>query len=663
MRVMVDRPDPTTASQEPAPQEDARAERGLLSRGLEAAEATDLFGRLAEMVDDLVFVTEPGGRILWTNQKFTEHTGFTVSDFQFDNPDNPFLHPDDVARVGKFYVDFFASPAPVSSPIENRFYDRWGGCQHYRSVLAKVTWQGSPACMLVTTPITAVLPQAFEASEARYRRLVETARDSILTIGPDGGFRFANAHFLQLTGMSHVELARHKVWDLVHPDDQPQVREKVSAAASSGAPLRFECRLLTAAGEEHIIDVNASPIAEATDDSAFQAIVRDVTEARRLSDRVRQAQKLEELGVLAGGIAHDFNNLVAAILGNASLAQKRLARGESIDALLDDVQMAGQRAASLAGALLQYVGRAPRRREPVDLVVLVTELHHLARALVPKSVNLRLVTTDSRVLVFGDANQLQQVVLNLIVNGAEAIQGSGTVKIEVGIGPVGNFGGFWAPGAPGSGPYAHLRVSDTGSGMDAETRRRMFDPFFTTKPRGRGLGLSAVLGIITSHEGAIRIESSPGHGTVVDVVLRPAEPAALSTPGAQAVPTPPSPQAATGHVLFVDDEDLLRRLGKEILEQSGYQVTVAPDAETAIDLVRVAPRAFSAVVLDQNMPGMGGQAGTECLRSMCPDLPILMMSGYGDDARLEGIPFLAKPYSADELLAAIGQLVSPNPCG
>jgi len=655
---MVDRPDRTTAPHESARSQLVRTREGLPVE-LDGRDAAALFEHLADMVDDLVFVTEPGGRMLWTNRKFTDHTGFAASDFQFENPDNPFLHPDDVARVGKFYVDFFASSDPVSAPIENRFYDRWGGCQYYRSVLAKVSWLGGPACMLVTTPLTAAVPQAFEASEARYRRLVESARDGIVTIGRDGGFRFANAQFLQLTGLDHVQLARRKVWDLMHPDDQPPVREKLSATLSSGAPLRFECRLLTATGEERIVDVNASPMAEATDDSAFQGIVRDVTEARRLADRVRQAQKLEELGVLAGGIAHDFNNLIAAILGNATLARKRLAHGERVDAQLADIQMASERAASLAGALLQYVGRAPTRKEPVDLVALVRELQQLARALVPKSVTIGLNTRAPRVLVEGDASQLQQVVMNLIVNGAEAIHGAGSVNIDIGLGPVHDLAGDWAPAAPGDGRYATLRVADTGSGMDAETRRRMFDPFFTTKPRGRGLGLSAVLGIITSHEGALRIDSSPGRGTVVDVVLRPAEPAELAVPPRSPATTSPEPLPATGHLLFVDDEDLLRRLGKEVLQQFGYEVTVAPDAETAISLVRAAPGAYSAVILDQNMPGMGGQAGSENLRAIRPDLPILMMSGYGDDARLEGIPFIAKPYSADELLAAIREIVRP----
>ncbi len=387
--------------------------------------------------------------------------------------------------------------------------------------------------------------------------------------------------------------------------------------------------------------------------------LRDDEERARLEDQIRQARRIESLGVLAGGIAHDFNNLLTGILGNADLALLDLPRSSSAAAALDEIRTISQRASDLCRQMLAYSGRAASTPVQVDLAEEIGDMRDTLLSLVPEHITLTLAM-PSVGPVMADRTQLAQVVRALIANGVEAIgDEQGDVTLSTGVLDGAEAGLF--EGRPGDqAPCPYIEVRDTGCGMDEEILRRVFEPFFSTKFTGRGLGLPAVQGIVRMHGGDVRITSSPGNGTTVRVIL----------PGVTHAEDPaPACERRTGaagerepartQVLLVDDEDLVRRVGATLLGRAGYGVETAVDGRSAIDFFSEHASDIDCVVLDMSMPDMDGEQVFRRLREFRPDIPILVSSGYaGDDVarrleRCERWSFLPKPFSSDSLIAGI----------
>ena len=304
------------------------------------------------------------------------------------------------------------------------------------------------------------------------------------------------------------------------------------------------------------------------------ALVLDVTERKRIKNRLVKAQKMESVALLAGGIAHDFNNLLVGIIGNASMAADLLEPTHQAGSLLRDVLEAGERAAHLTREMLAYSGKGRFVIEPVVLSDMVREVVALVRSSVPNHVTLRLDLQPDLPPILADLAQIQQVVMNLVINAAKAIgdrAGLITVRTRV-VGVAGQpLGREWENGEPREGPQVFLEVRDTGCGMDEATKAKIFDPFFTTKFTGRGLGLAAVSGIVRGHKGAMRVESAPGKGSSF-AILFPAT-AAISPSAAKAAREPRYPRGH-GRVMVVDDEPAVRQMAAHALERMGY--TVAP---------------------------------------------------------------------------------------
>jgi len=395
------------------------------------------------------------------------------------------------------------------------------------------------------------------------------------------------------------------------------------------------------------------------------ALVRDVSERERLETQLRQSQKLESLGVLAGGVAHDFNNLLVGIMGNASLAMEQIQADSPLRVLLERVVNAGRRATALTQRMLAYAGRATCDVQVMDLNGVVHEMADFATAAVPKTVSLQIDTADDLPLIKADSGQIQQVIMNLLINAAEAIDESGG---EVGV-------STWAEDLDARrlatefsddglvpGRYVCLEVRDTGHGMSAETLSRIFDPFFSTKFAGRGLGLSAILGIVRAHRGAVSVASKVGKGTVfrmwVPVVVAAAKADADRRRGAGV------PRGST--VLVVDDEDEIRDVVETILSSRGIRVLTAADGTTGIDLFRNHADDIDIVLLDMNMPGMSGETVFEELRAISPKVKVMISTGYSEQetaphfsgASLAG--FVPKPYTASSLIDKIGAALASN---
>jgi two-component system cell cycle sensor histidine kinase/response regulator CckA len=388
---------------------------------------------------------------------------------------------------------------------------------------------------------------------------------------------------------------------------------------------------------------------------------RDVTEERAqqaLSKKLQETQRLESLGLLAGGIAHDFNNLLASILGTAAVARKARDPG-SIEEALEQIEASCMQAADLCRQMLAYAGRGQSRREPLDIDEVLRMTHELVAPSVSKDLAFEIDVADGLPTVEGDRSQLQQVLMNLLLNAADASDESGRVTIRVRA--VDGAAIDWSDAyrAPDlvEGPLVELTVRDRGQGMDADTLARIFEPFFTTKFTGRGLGLAATLGILETHRAGLFVESAPGEGTCFRLYFR-----ACREPSR---PGPAAPEHASGplRILLVDDEELVRRATGNMLGLLGHEVTGRADAADALATHASADPPFDLVVLDLTMPGMDGAEALERLRAKNPALPVILMSGYSkaDVATHVAEPataFLQKPFRLADLeraLASVGE--------
>jgi nitrogen-specific signal transduction histidine kinase len=385
-------------------------------------------------------------------------------------------------------------------------------------------------------------------------------------------------------------------------------------------------------------------------------IARDISEQKVL-ERQRQSQRLESLGLLAGGIAHDFNNLLTGILGNASLMAEGLTPSDPNYQYLQDLTKSAEKAAELTMQLLAYAGKGRFIIAPLDLSDLVTDINKLIGASIPKTVTVRLELEKGLPAIEGDRNQLQQLVMNLIINASEAIgEDRGTIVVRTGMQQVKDVdvqlavdGTTIHPGA-----YVYLEVRDDGCGMDAATAAKIFEPFFTTKFTGRGLGLSAALGIMKAHKGAIRLYSASGMGSTFKVFFPLGPGSGLESERSQ----------QKNVVLVVDDEETIRRLAKSALENHGYRVLTAPNGRDAVEIFRDMPRSINAIVLDLTMPVMSGNEALPALRAIRKDVPIILVSGYPEEQLMPLISddsfagFLQKPFTSRQLRERIDEAIA-----
>jgi two-component system cell cycle sensor histidine kinase/response regulator CckA len=383
----------------------------------------------------------------------------------------------------------------------------------------------------------------------------------------------------------------------------------------------------------------------------------DISERKRLEEKLMHTQKLESLGVLAGGIAHDFNNLLVTILGNASLAKDVLSADPVIAPLLEEIELGARRAAELTRQMLDYAGQGKFKLQALDLPAAAREMAGLLRAMIPKNVALHYQVQDGLKPIQADPAQIRQVIMNLITNAAESmVERTGRVVISVEQVQVSARDLDEYPShAATPGHFLCLEVKDDGCGMDDETRRRMFDPFFTTKFKGRGLGMAAVLGIVRSHNGAIRTDSQKGVGTRVRVLL----------PANQAMPAESAPGSATrGTVLVVDDDKSVQLLVRRALAMRGFGVIVASSGEDALRLFEQHERELCLVLMDVTMPNMSGVEALKRIRALGSELPVLLSSGYNVEVVAADTPrfsaYLQKPYDLTQLLDAVDSAIAAN---
>ncbi|HJV91654.1 MAG TPA: CHASE domain-containing protein [Holophagaceae bacterium] len=442
---------------------------------------------------------------------------------------------------------------------------------------------------------------------------------------------------------------------------EPGQRERILAQIRRDGYVReVELPLRTPGGRELEVLFSCQPIRRGGSTVLLSAFL-DLTEIHRSEAALRQAQKLESMGLLAGGIAHDFNNLLTAVLGNLDLA--RSVEPDRVAARLDAAEQAVRRASDLTRQLLVYSGRIPVQREPLNLATLVRGMATLLQVSIPKAVRLEMDLPEGLPAVFGDKAQLQQAVMNLVTNAADAIpREGGTISLHCALRMLGpeDLRREWADQPLLPGPHLLFSVTDDGVGMDASVRARIFDPFFTTKEQGRGLGLSALQGILRAHHGGLRIDSEPGQGSTFTLALptteaRPADPKAATS----------LPTRFHGTALVVDDEADVRASASAMLQALGFDVRVASGGAEGLAQARAAEGELTLVLLDLTMPPPDGRETYAALRAHRPELPIILSSGYADAApgalgQDPHLGFLPKPYSLSDLKASVAQRLSPS---
>jgi PAS domain S-box-containing protein len=497
-----------------------------------------------------------------------------------------------------------------------------------------------------------------EEALSRLAAIVESSDDAISSLDLKGTILTWNPGAERVYGYTAEEIVGRNVRMLVPPDLLHET-ELWLEGLQQGGVLRLETVRVRKDGKRIQILLTASPIRDSSGAIvAVSGIIRDITERKALEEQLRQTAKLESLGVLAGGIAHDFNNLLVGILGNASMAGDILPAVSPVRPMLDGVIRASERAANLTRQLLAYSGQGRFIIEPVDISDVAREMVGLIRTSIPKAAQLRLELADSLPPVIADVTQIQQLIMNLVINGAEAIgDHPGVVTVTTGAQ---NLDGQ-PPGASAGadeiapGQYVSLEVRDDGAGMDEATIGKIFDPFFTTKFTGRGLGLSAALGIVRGHKGTIRVASSPGRGSSFQVLL----PAAGEQAPPRVVPEPRQDLIGREVVLIVDDEEIVRRTASLALERLGYKVVVASDGSEAVELFQRLSSQIALVILDLSMPTMSGEECLKKLKGIRPDIPVLLSSGFNEAEAVRrfqasGVAgFLQKPYTARRLAETV----------
>jgi PAS domain S-box-containing protein len=497
--------------------------------------------------------------------------------------------------------------------------------------------------------------ERLRASEDRFARAfrLSPAPITISTL-EDGRYIDVNEGFARLIGVPRESILGRTSVELGFWADPEQRLQLVQSLLSQGRVTDQEVRIRTSRGEIREVVLSAEVI-ELAGQRCLLGISHDVTERRRAEEALRLGQKMESLGVLAGGVAHDFNNLLAVMLGHNSLALRKLPEGSPARANVEKAVEAAERAAGLTRQMLAYSGRGHFEIRPVDFNHLVRQNLNLLGAALPKQVELRRQLPDGLPRVAADPSQMQQVVMNLILNAAEAIgTAKGTVTVSTARLEVAASSSLRQPtGEPlRPGVYVELKVEDDGPGMDAATLSRIFEPFFTTKATGRGLGLAAVQGIVRGHAGGLQVESTPGAGTSFHLYLP------ASAEAAEEEPVPLAP-AAPGVVLVVDDEPAILDMVASVFDEAGIPWIAATDGDAAVRLFGQRRGDIRLVLLDLSMPGLSGADTFEALRRLNAEVRILLSSGYSEAEATRGFVgrglagFLQKPYRPEALVEAV----------
>ncbi len=489
-------------------------------------------------------------------------------------------------------------------------------------------------------------------SEKRYADLFEHAPDIYLHVTRDQRIAGCNSTGAGMLGLPRERILGRKFETLFPEDRRPAIRDLLTRVFTENSGLKdMEEQFQTEAGAVLHVSLNSSLLVDEQGRTVSARIVaRDITERKKMEGAILHAQKIDSIGNLAGGIAHDFNNILASILGSASIMRRRMTEEEKLYKYVEIIEGAARRGSSLTRQLLTFARKTETFTRPVDINTLVHDTLQLFERSVSKEIVLQTVFTSESALVNGDEGQIQQAVLNLLLNARDAMPGGGTLTVTTAC-TVADAHTTRQFASVRPGPFVTVTVTDTGVGMDRAVQSRIFEPFFTTKDHGTGLGLSVTYGVVQNHAGFINLESEPGRGTTFTLYFprsdQPVRAARLER--RQHLPR------GTEHILVIEDEESVREIARDMLGELGYTVITAPDGRTGVETYRTRQASVDLILLDMNMPLMGGREAFELLRKINPAVRIIIITGYGkrviEPSAFPGVvnEFLQKPFHLEDL--------------
>ncbi|MGH9761366.1 MAG: PAS domain S-box protein, partial [Blastocatellia bacterium] len=563
------------------------------------------------------------------------------------------LHPDDRDRILKQ-----TAAAEVETHYEYRMI-AWDGSVRWFHDHGKFVMRDEPPCRCwqgMMTDITErkVAEDALRDSRGFYESLVESLPQSVFRKDIEGRFTFANQRMCSLLGMPLADIAGRTDFDFYPDSLAAKYRADDIRVMQTGETIDMIEEHQTPDGRNRHVQVIKTPVRDRADRViGVQGIFLDVTERKELEHQFLQSQKMEAIGTLAGGVAHDFNNMLTVISGYSDLLLIGLEENCSHRPHAEEIKRAAERASALTRQLLAFSRKQVLQPTELNLNTVVLDMEKMLRRLIGEDVNLITALTPDPGLVTADAGQIEQVVMNLVVNAREAMPGGGTLTIETGLLRVDEVFLPEHPGLP-PGAYMMLAVSDTGSGMDKETRSRIFEPFFTTKKpgSGTGLGLSTVYGIVKQSNGHIDVYSEPGTGTTFKLLF----PVSSSEgEGSLTQRFASEVQCGCETVLVVEDEAIVRNLVKRVLEGCGYRVLEAVNGTEALALCAQHAGSIDAVLTDVVMPQMSASELARRIYDRYPDMKMIYMSGYTDGAIAShgildpDVAFIHKPFTPASL--------------
>ena len=494
-----------------------------------------------------------------------------------------------------------------------------------------------------------------EADE-RLVGILTNINDGFLTVDREWKLTFMNRKACDLLQRKSDEILAISLWQALPNLEGIAAEGELRRAMRENVPVRcvFQHEPLRA-----WFEVGAYPSGD-----GLALLMRDVTENQRLETQLRQSQKMEAVGRLAGGIAHDFNNLLTVINGYAEFALQDLPSDLALCDSINEILLAGRRAAELTNGLLAFSRKQARQPAVLKINQAIRETEKMLRRLVGEDIEITTALAENLCEIEADRSQLEQIVVNLVANARDAMPRGGILTLETSNTELDAAAGQRL-GVP-AGQYALLAVSDTGMGMDAETQSRVFEPFFTTKGpgKGTGLGLATVYGIVRQSGGAISVYSEPGRGTTFKIFLPQRRNAASASPAETPPPPLLAPRGRRRTILLVEDEEKVRHLTSSMLERHGYRVIEAGCGSEALALCRAEAGAIDLVLSDMVMPQMSGDQLAEELHRLYPNLNILFMSGYSEHAIVNQAllsddgNFISKPFTAATLLTKINQALN-----
>jgi PAS domain S-box-containing protein len=549
------------------------------------------------------------------------------------------------------------------TPLEDRFsYALGAGARQAKSLFLLVTFSATVISLIGGLLFTALMLRHMRQTEQRYKHLIDTANDAILVIDAETGIVLeANARSSAFLGRPTREIVGAPAESIVLESDHEAYYGMLKTTLEGAAVAGKKMRLNHSDGRTLAVEVNAS-LTEFEGKKIVQGIFRDIRERKRLEEEVRQTQKMEVVGRLVGGIAHDFNNLLMVILTQIAKVRSLSSQPQVLEHA-ETVRIAAAGAASLTKQLLAFGRRQVLVLQVLDLNEILGELKEMLSTLPAEQIQLVMTPSSRPLPVKVDPGKIEQVIMNLAVNACDAMPSGGVLKIrtaQVSRPP------SEASATSHSAPYAMLEMTDTGCGMDAETKAHLFEPFFTTKPigKGTGLGLSTVYGIVKQSGGTIEVDSVPGEGTTFRVYL----PIVEQPVSPRKAPKVSSP-ATTGSeaVLLAEDQSSIRTVLREFLESEGYKVLEAQNGTEALEIAKHYTGSIDVLVTDVIMPQLRGIELGKRLTEIYPGLCVILMSGYSEDALVENqllsernMTLIQKPFDPEELAQKIRESLSRN---